>query len=457
MRIPRTLKNLLTALALGVALMGVSLNALADKLYLKDGRVLDGTIVKEDSGFIVFNVNGKEEIFDAADVSRVEKTEPAKPAAPAAAAPAADKPAADKPATDAPSETAKPASTAPNNLPKNRTLTGKPNRIAILNFGPPGNWNEKAGDMVGVVVSAKAWEDAMPLLDKDKVDTVVVRIRSGGGYGLEVARFSEIFRKYKAKYRLVAWVESAISAAAMSPWNISEFYMMPEGNIGACTGWSGRLVATKGVQLMQMLNQMEELSVEGGRDPKIMRSMQIMEPLSYNIDEATGKVTYFQDATSGKHLLNRPGQILCLNAIQAIECKFAVAIAATPDELAQAMGMKEYEWAGQDAAKYIDEFMLTAHKIDKQVGELAVQYRLALSAAQQLANAGDPRFPTELGKAKQYLAQIRRWVEVNPNFRFHLAQGFGAELSDEWFQQQEDILRALAQRAREAEEQRRKR
>ena len=451
MRTTRTLKSLLASLALGVALLGVSYSALADKLHLNDGRVLDGEIVRQDADFIVFKVDGKNQIFEMSSVKKVEKTDAAKPATPATPAPATTtEPAkaadSSKPAEPAKADGEKGAAPAEKPAP----AAGKASRVAILNFGPPNSWNGKVDDMVGVVVSAKAFEDAIPLLDKDKVDTVIVRVKSGGGYGLEVARFSEVFRRYKAKYRLVAWVESAISAAAMSPWNISEFYMMPEGNIGACTGWSGNLVATKGVQLLQMLNQMESLSVEGGRDPKLMRSMQIMDPLSYNIDES-GHVTFFQDATSGKHLLNPPGQILTLNAHQAIACKFAVGIAATPEELVKEMGLTEVEWAGKDASKLVDDFMIQAHKIDKQVGELAVQYRLALGAAQQLSARGDdPRFAVELGKARQYLAQIRKWVGVNPNFRFHLAQGFGAELTDEWFNQQEELLRTLAQRAREA-------
>jgi hypothetical protein len=452
MRIARSMKTLLTSLALGVALLATTFSAFADKLHLKDGRILDGTLVKQDASFVVFKVNGKEEFFDAADVTKVEKTETAKPAAPVPATPVkADAP---KP-TDTP-KTADAPKADPADATK-KPSTGKANRVAVLDFGPPGDWQDKVGNEVGVIIAANSYEEALPLLEKDNVDTVVIRIRSGGGYGLEVDRFREIFRRYKQKFRLVGWVESAISAAAMSPWVISEFYMMPEGNIGACTGWSGRLVAVKGVELERYLMKMEDISVEAGRDPKIMRAMQILgAPLSYNIDE-NGRVTFFQDETSGKHLLNRANHILTLNANEAVECKFAVGKAATFDELCKAMGMTEYELAGKAASKYIDDFMIQAHKIEKQVGELAVQYRLALGAAQQLSNSpGDPRFATELGKAKQFLAQIRKWVGLNPNFRFHLAEGFGAELTDEWFQQQEDIIKALAQRQRDAEDQRKK-
>ncbi|MBY0309484.1 MAG: hypothetical protein K2Q09_12140 [Phycisphaerales bacterium] len=444
----RFFKQLTAAIALSVALLVNVHAAFGDKLHLNDGRVLDGEIVRQDADFVVFKVNGKEQIFEMSAVKKVQKTDSAAPAQDPT--PKVDSPKADSPAADAPN------ADAPKAKSDEATVTGKANRVAILNFGPPNSWNEKVGDMVGVVVSAKAFEDAIPLLEKDKVDTVVVRVKSGGGYVLEEARFWNTFRKYKSKFRLVTWIESSISAAAMSPWIISEWYMMPAGNVGACTSWSGDLQATGGPELIHHLHEMEEISIEAGRDPKIMRSMQIMEPLSYNVDES-GRVTFFQDTTSGKFLLNPRGQILTMNANQAVACKFALGIAATPEELFKAMGLSEAVIAGKEASKYIDDFMLQAHKIEKQVGELAVQYRLALGAAQQLSRGDDARFSVELGKAKQFLAQIRKWVEVNPNFGFHLAGQFGVRrLTDEWFAQQEEIIKQLAQRAREAEEQRRR-
>jgi hypothetical protein len=299
---------------------------------------------------------------------------------------------------------------------------------------------------VGVTISAKAFRDVLPMLDADKVDVVVVKINSGGGYGLETNRFQELFENtYEKKYRTVAWVHSAISAAAMGPWSLDEFYMEPEGNIGACTGWSGALVAVKGVNLLQMLQQMEGVSKMGGRDPKIMRAMQIMEPLSFNADEF-GNVEFFQDSTSGKILLNPDGQVLTLNAVDAMRCKFARGIAANEAELMKTMGITEYEVVGQKATKYIQDYMRKAHKIDKEIGEVAVQYRISFGAALQLQGEDNREARNiEIGKCRAALAKLKKQVEVNPNFEFHLAQGFGAELTKEWFDENDRVLRRLAQ------------
>src|SRR5690606_38032767 len=130
-------------------------------------------------------------------------------------------------------------------------------RIAILNFGPPSSWQNEVDSTVGIQISADAWKRAVPLLEKDNVTDVIVRINSGGGLLAELGKFNEVYEKeYKPRFRTVAWIESAISCAAMSPWVLEEFYFLPEGNIGACTGWSGRLSAVKGLELEMVLLQM---------------------------------------------------------------------------------------------------------------------------------------------------------------------------------------------------------
>ncbi len=361
-----------------------------------------------------------------------EKDKPAEPTKDAAKG---ETPKADKPKTDKKETLA------------NRTIAGRATRVAVLPFGPPPEWKGLVGSTVGITISAKAFKDVIPMLEADKVDVVVVHINSGGGLLAEMEPFQKLFqRDYESRFRTVAWVHSAISCAAMSPWTLDEFYMEPEGNIGACTGWSGSLVAVKGVQLLRVLDQMEEASRMGGRDPKIMRSMQIMEPLSYNVDEF-GNVEYFQDMTSGKYVLNPEGQILTLNAVDAVRSRFARGVASNVPELMKAMNINEYEVVGQKATKYLEDFMRRAHRIEKEVGEVALQYRLSLGAAQGLRGENNRELRNiEIGKCRAALNKIRQQIKVNPNFSFMLAGGFGVgELNDEWFDENERLLKRLVQ------------
>ncbi len=310
-------------------------------------------------------------------------------------------------------------------------------RVAILNFGPPSDWQGSAGNMVGTVINAAAWEKAIPLLEKDGVEVVVVRINSGGGLTLELPRFNKVFEeKYKPKFRTVGWVESAISCAAMSPYVLREFYFMPEGNFGACTEWSGDLVASKDNRLSDVLFYMEKTSALAGRDPKIMRAMQIQEPLSADIDEA-GNVTFHQN-TSGKYLINPEKRVLTLNAVNAAQIKFSLGTAATKEELAKAMGLGEVEWGGKEASDFIDRNMRENDKGEKRFATIYQKYTLCVEGAGKV-QAGRQ---AEVGVAKRYLEEMRQISKLNENIALM------AGTSPEWFRKQDALLKDLLKKAK---------
>ncbi len=419
-RISKAIKTLALALALAGASL-VSTSALADKIILKDGTVLNGKIVREGKEFVFFKVKVgtvESERFLRMDEIKTIERDDAKPKTDEALK-------ADEAKSDAKKDEAK----------KDEGKHTGATRVAILNFGCPSEWQGKYEDMVGVQVSADAFRKAIPLLEKDHVDVVVVRVKSGGGYGLEVPKFNEIFDKeYKSRFRLVAWIESAISAAAMSPWVIEEMYFYPQGNIGACTGWSGNLVAVKGFQLEMSLHEMEIASALGKKDPAIMRSMQIMEPLSVDMDE-NGEVTWRQDE-NGKYLLNKRGNIFTMKADQAIQFKFGRGIAADKEQLAKAMGLQEVEWAGQAATDLINKSIADNDAVEKHNKNVLQKYQLAIGLAQQLQDK--ERRGIELAKAKKLLAELRQMVKLNPNFEFHLG------IPAEWFTAQDELIKRLA-------------
>src|SRR5690606_34230378 len=140
-------------------------------------------------------------------------------------------------------------------------------RIAVISLGEGGD-----KDMVGLFMTAEALKRAIPLLEKDNVTDVVFRIQSGGGALLEIQKLSDVIHnEFKPRFRVVAWIKSAISAAAMTAHCIEDIYFTSDGNYGACTGWYGQLTAVKGRDLEEVLYMMEKISARGKHDPKIMR------------------------------------------------------------------------------------------------------------------------------------------------------------------------------------------
>lgn len=307
---------------------------------------------------------------------------------------------------------------------------------------------------VGIQMAAKTLEDLIPVLEKelgtDGSGIVVFKINSGGGLLLEIQKLSDVIHnEYKHRFRTVSWIESAISAAAMTSHCVEEIYMLPEGSYGACTGWSGALVAVKGRGLEGVLYMMEQISARGGYDPKIMRAMQINEPLSCTIDPRTGEVTWYQNE-DGQYLVNAGDKILTFTAPDAYKYGFSKGTAADLDELTKAMGYQEIDWVGEKRVGYIypiskAEDMMLAYRArvtddEERTNEYFVNYQQARGIAAQAPRETRPRF---VGRAKQHLRKIESMVRNNPNFAL-LTWGMSLEdWEKDWLAPEKEFLADL--------------
>ncbi|MCC6229556.1 MAG: hypothetical protein IT432_10050 [Phycisphaerales bacterium] len=405
-----------------------------DKVYLKDGRVLEGKITKELDGYVwlLQDSNGitHEEFLKPGDIEKVVR--------------AGDGGGAVKPADDTKTDTKA--------ADKPKPPAGGAPRAAILTME----------EMVGIQMAAKPLKDAIPLLEKDGVNVVVLKVKSGGGMLLEIQRISDVIHnEYKQRFRTVAWIESAISAAAMSSHCLEEIYFMPNGNYGACTGWSGSLVAVKGRELERVLLDMEKISARGNHPKEIMRAMQIsgrdevltelaIEPpsgkLSADIDPATGKVTWYQDH-SGKYILNPVANIdiLTFNAPDAEKFMFSRGTAATKEELTKLMGYQEIEWVGKpkngyawpvsDAEEMQIKWRAEITEAQARLNEYFQKYGVAVQTAQSMQTKSDRA--VWVAKARGHLDFLRQLAKRFPNI------GLMVGINDDWFKEQEDMLRQL--------------
>ncbi len=441
MRKLSSLRGLAAAVAMLLALAVAGTRA--DTLRLKDGRVLEGTVVREVDGYVWFKykVGGIESTdpFAPDKIASLEKTGHATDAAkPAETKPAETKP-ADTKAAD-PVMASKPTETA---KAESKGRTGVP-RIAIITLG---EGHEK--DMVGLFMTAESLKRAIPVLEEDGITDVVFRVNSGGGALSEVQPLSDVIQnEYKKRFRVVAWIESAISAAAMTSHCIEEIYFMEKGNYGACTAWHGALVAAEGRQLQEILYQAEKFSARGKHDPQIMRSMQIMEPLSCSINEATGEVSWYQNL-DGDYVVNPKDRILCFNSQDAVKYKFAKGIAEDANTLAKLMGYTEYELVGKQvpgvpypvcrAEQMQRDFREHTFDDQNRTRQYQQQYQGAVGMARSAPPEDRGKF---VGKARQALEQIKRMVKNNPNFASFVF-GMLPEKFKQWCDEQEEMLKEL--------------
>lgn len=408
-----TAAGLVLALAL---LLGTATDAVAgDKIYLKDGRVIEGQIVRELSGsvWIDYSIGGVSQsgaFFAASAIERIERDADSAPAG---------------------SDPVRAAAEDSQKLPPKRS--GVPRGVVITLEG-----------MVGVQFAAQPLHNSIEWLEDNEIDIVVFKVNSGGGYLLEIPKMHEVIQdEFKPRFRTVAWIESAISAAAMSSHILEEIYFMRDGNYGACTGWSGALVAVEGLELEKVLYMMERVSAQGKRAPEIMRSMQIEDPLSYNRNQ-DGQITWY-NTDEGEYMVNPAGRILTFDSAQAAECKFSKGTTNDLNTLTKMLGYNEIEWVGKQVSGEIfpisqPEADMRAWregvtKAEERMGSYFQKYQLAVQNAAGTADLKERG--SFVGLARRHLAVIRSVAKTYPTLAY--VNG----LSDDWFREQERMLRDL--------------
>jgi hypothetical protein len=208
-------------------------------------------------------------------------------------------------------------------------------------------------------------------------------------------------------------------------------------------------VAVKGRQLEEVLYMMEKISANGNHSKYIMRSMQILEPLSCTINKNTGEVTWYQ-STEGDIVINEADRILTFDAPLAEKTKFSKGTAATLDELSREMGYQEVVWVGEHRQGFLwpisaaedhqMKFRAKTAEDERRTREYFTTYQNAIAIAQGTAEREDrAKF---VNRARKALTPIDRMIQNNPNFAL-LVMGMLPDDYEEWLSQQHQLLRDL--------------
>jgi hypothetical protein len=370
------LKNgMLRVLLACVLVLVLAGSAAADKLILKDGRVIEGSITREGELFVFIEVVtdgvSDEQLHMRDSIARIERDTVEE-------------------STPVTSSASVPASPAKQDTPR-QVVSENASKIAFITLE----------GMVGPSMNAAALRESVKKIEDEEPDILVLEIDSGGGFLSEVKPLSDVIEKFlKPKYRVVVWVDSAISAAAMTAITSEEIYFQSKGNLGAATAYSGEGKAVKGEELELILRMMEDISRRGDHNPLVVRAMQIRMDLSSDIDD-DGRVTW-RDDLNGKYIVSTRDRILTLNAIDAVKYKFARGVADSRNELAEMLGSSEWVEVGQKADKYQQDFRENVQRGEVDTAKVLGLFNMSLSRGQ-------------VGQAQRYLGRLRSWARRAPS------------------------------------------
>lgn len=426
----RTVSSLIIALTTAVGSVGSSpafanaesavvVDTPTATLTLKDGRTITGAIAREAGEYIWIDLGlGNAVMYGPDDYVKIERSGGA--------------------ASSAPVELNTTTSY------RDEPIEKKPGvfRAAVLSLE----------GTVGTHMAAPPLKEAIEELEEDQIDLLVLKVNSGGGMLIEIEKMSNIIEnEFKPRFKTVAWIESAISAAAMTSYTCEDIYFMTRGNFGSATGWfqSGSGIGlVEGRDLEEALYLMERIAERGEHSPELFRSMQILEPLSAVLDSDGNPIEFRNDLT-GDVIINEADDIISFNSQEAVRWNLSRGVADSISELGAMiieqnpdLGIQDIVWVGErledepypitEAEKLQRTWREEADFIDNRLGELFTKYQMSLQNAQARRSF--------TAQAERYLAQLERLARKHTNL------AFTRNLSEEWFRQQREFIADLRRR-----------
>ncbi len=239
--------------------------------------------------------------------------------------------------------------------------------------------------------------------DKFGPGQIIILLMDSHGGGIEMETIQNTIMKVKKRHRVIAWIQTAISAAAASAIACDEIYFMTDGTLGAMTGYSGT-TALKDEELEAWLRTAGQWMENGGRYKYIAHAM-IHAPslLSYDKDEGTGVVVWYNDL-SGQHVLSDEESNLVFTSGVATDCGFADGIADTGEELAKLLDLAEWREIDTYGRKVAKDWKDLIKKAEEEIPRLLARRNMLTGTEEQ-----------RLGALIRIDEELIRWIDRAPS------------------------------------------
>jgi len=214
-----------------------------------------------------------------------------------------------------------------------------------------------------------------------KPDVIVLEINSPGGALSEVYKLRDYITEVRDEFRIVVWVKSAISAAAMTSMMCREMYFMKEGHIGAATAWhmtSGGAEALTGPGLDLWLKNAREFSAAAGYDPKVTQAMIVNSfVLTADVEQLPNgerRVTFYDYYKEGAEILCREGEILTMTASQSLRYNISLGTVDDKEEFARMLNLSGWVEVSDAGRKIMTEWKDTYETAEVEMTRLYNEY-----------------------------------------------------------------------------------
>lgn len=331
-------------------------DARADRLILKDGRVIEGRVIKRTEGEVHINVKK-----GGASLRLAYKTSEVKEIVDEEEEDAA------KPAIGKKGEgQSKVPSSQPATTPAAAAKSGPTYLVAPIRGA------------IGLYATTELLKTYISIARAQQPDMFILEIDTGGGSVREVGAMIDLLQAAK-DLKPIAYVRNAHSAGAMLAMSCRQIVMAPDASIGGAviystTPWGTPQNIEEKMQSIYRA-QFRAAAEAAGQEPLLIEGMMRTDVVLSRTGAGPG-TKVIEGSPAGSALVKPRGRILTLTASEAVACYLADDIADRPEGCAVALGLQTGGTASRAAT---DAFF--AHR--KAIDEAAKRYASALGRANE--------------------------------------------------------------------------
>lgn len=207
---------------------------------------------------------------------------------------------------------------------------------------------------VGQTLVASGLQEALADASKRSPSAIILEVDSPGGDISEIEGLAIVIGQYQKRFRIIVWVRSAISAAAITALCAEEIYVQERSVFGAATAYH---VAPDGTP-ENIEEKARSIWRSQGRNNAVMGKHSPL--LAEGMIDASGEIhlvvkdgvpVLYSESQVGSTVLKEEGKILMLTGPEAVACGLAKALANNTGDIGKAAGFPgwtECEGIGED-------------------------------------------------------------------------------------------------------------
>ncbi len=368
------MKRGIVAIVAAVVLLSLAVPVSADTLKTKDGRVFVGKVLEQDDKRVIFEVHRfgatARMTFRRHEIAGITKG-------------------------DLKIKPVKPVKTTKD--PSTTKITPEPKAPPIVKYDKPTYYIIPFEGTVGTQVLATRLERSFKDALKRKPTVVLIVIDSPGGLVQEVSKLVAVIKKYNGRLRVVAYVRSALSAAAITGLACREIYLEPHAIYGAATAYKMTAFGMPEAiseKFQSVWRAQARVAAEIGGHSTLLAEAMIDAKMELTYTKETDGDIIIESGSlnksrRGRKTLTTKGKLLTLTAREVVNCGLGKGVIDDYDQLGKKMGFDGWGECKGHAVPLAEHWKKALATYMKQINNLGQEFNRNMQKMME----SDPKTP----------------------------------------------------------------